>query len=142
MAMMSDAIGKIRGIASTYLSHPTMLRAKSVAMGLARNPSLQAGAAIGVGAVAAAQIPSAYRNYRNRRAQGQGTIRSAMGGSIGGMRGIGQRAAGLGIGAAAGYAYGKFGGYGGMKSAAMGMGAKAARWGAGVTGRMASAIGY
>lgn len=44
---LTEAFGKIRGIASSYLSHPSMLRAKGIASSLAHSPAVMGGAAVG-----------------------------------------------------------------------------------------------
>lgn len=126
MAMMTDSFGKIRGIASSYLSHPTMLRAKGVASQLARSPQVLAGAGAG------AAIGAARGYSGDRRNGGSGIIGGIKGATVGAL-------GGAAVGA--GYrGYKSMGGYGGMKAAAMGGVARASRWGSGMMDRAASFI--
>lgn len=140
MAMMTDSFGKIRGIASSYLSHPTMMRAKGVASSLARSSHVKSALGGGiVGGLAGAINHTAIRPGESnvdaaRRAQAM---------PISAMKVLRGAATGALVGTAAsvGYrGYKSMGGYGGMKAAAMGGVARASRWGSGMMDRAASFI--
>lgn len=139
MAMMSDAVNKIRGIASSYLSHPAMLRAKQVASQIARNPNVRMGAFIGGGLGSLATLPGVVGGYRRNRSMGRGRLDSYAR-STAASSAISYGLGGALLGAAGYGGYKALGGYGGMKSAAWGAGIKATRWGSGVLGKMASMI--
>lgn len=126
MSMMSDAFGKIKGISSSYLSHPTMMRAKGVASSLARSSHVR----IGAGAGAALGAAGGYTgDRRNNRSGVIGGVKGAMMGALGGAA------------VGAGYkGYKSMGGYGGMRAAAMGGAVRASRWGSGMMDRAASFI--
>ncbi len=97
MAMMTEAFGKIRGIMSSYLTHPNMLKAKSIASQLARSPAVMGGAAVG------AATGAGYDYSTNNRS------------GIGSRIGAGIRGGLLGAGAGAAYkGYGMMGGKAGM----------------------------
>lgn len=134
---LTQAFGKIKGLASSYWSHPTMMRAKAIASSVARNPNVRIGALAGAGAGAAVGLPSWVGDYKQNRNMGRSGANSYARATIAGYPKI---LAGAATGALGYGTYKAMGGYGGMRSAAYGAGAKAARWGSGLFGKMAGKI--
>lgn len=125
MALMTDAFNRIRGISTSYLTHPAMLRARSVATQLARSPHVLGGS------IAGTIAGGSYASFNNdpRASLGSRMYNVARGGLIG--TGMGA------LGGAAFRGYGMVGGRAGL--AAYGRrGVAAARGGFGRASSMAS----